>query len=613
MADPVPAAGRYHVPPLGHEVTMKRIGSRLIPLLALPALASVALAQTGSRPSDPPGRVVHELRLAGSYQDLPSMSVDLTGLLGGEVGAPKDFYRLVADLKTVGKHSGGELLVDLTSQSLALNEAQVAELERAMDALRAAGIRTTAYLENATTTHYLAACLCDRVVAAEIGMIDLSAPALGTLYFKDALDLLGVQFQATRAGEFKGAVEPYVLSEMSSHLREHYRAMVQSMNARHVHLVSTRRRIPPDKVRELQGRRLLTARVAKESGLVDDLVPWQGARRAIGPVKAVTFESVGAKKKKQGFNFMSLLSGMGKSEVKKLDEDSIAVLHLSGVIVDGSKEVPGSIVAGPTVELIRRLATDDHVQAMVVRVNSPGGSGTASEAILLALRELAATKPVIVSMGWVAASGGYYVSMVGDEVLAEHNTITGSIGVFGMRPNVGTLARRVGVRQEVVALDDSAALSDVFRPLQDAQMAQIEGYVRDFYGHFRKRILEARRNLTDETLLAVAGGRVWTGQQALGLGLVDRLGGLDDAITTLKKKLGDDELPVVSYPEPDNNPFKMFESLLEGVSSGARSKLALLDAAGFRLEQSLAIALDALKHPGMPRVWMLLPCELAIR
>jgi protease IV len=578
---------------------------------ALPLFAQADPGKDEAKKS--PSRTVHELKLAGEYQDLPSLSLDLGGLLGGGGAAPKNFYQLLTELKGLAKNPGCEVLVDLSNTSFSMNDAQVAELERVLESLRAAKVQTTAYLENATTRHYLVACLCDRILVADVALLDFAAPSLSVMFFKDALDLLGVQFQASRMGEFKGAVEPYLLSEMSTHLRQHYKDMIESMNARNVKLISARRKIGPEKVRELQARRLIPAKVARESGLVDDVVPWQGARRAFGET-ACTFESIGKKKdKKGGFSFMSLLTGMGKSEEKKLEDDSVAVLHLSGVIVDGEKQQPGQIVSGPTVTLIRKLAADDLVRGLVVRVNSPGGSGTASEAILLALRGFAEKKPVVVSMGSVAASGGYYVSMVGGSVFAEHNTLTGSIGVFGMRPNVGALARRIGVRNEVVALDESAAMTDIFRPLPDAQLGQIESFIRDFYGRFRNRILEARKNLTDEALLAVAGGRVWSGQQALGLGLVDKLGGLDDALAAIREKLGDPDLPVATYPESSSNPLKMLESLFEGVSAPDLGKLRLLKSAGFDLSQSIAMALDAIANPAMPRAWMVLPCELSIR
>jgi protease IV len=589
--------------------------TRLVALLAFVAVLPAAFAQSeAAKPeaAKKPGRTVHEVKLTGSYQDLPSMSLDLGGLMGGGSSAPKSFYQLIADLKALAKTPGAEVLVDLSSSGFSVNDAQVAELERTLETLRAAKVQTTAYLENASTRHYLVACLCDRILLADVAMLDVAAPALSVMFFKDALDLLGVQFQATRMGEFKGAVEPYVLSEMSTHLRKHYLDMIESMNARNVQLISARRHMTPEKVREMQGRRMIAAKAAREAGMVDEIVPWQGARRCLGG-EACTFEPVGKKKEKKSFSFMSLFTGLGKTEEKKLEDESLAVLHLSGVITDGEKESPGEIVSGPTVALIRKLAADDLVRGLVVRVNSPGGSGTASEAILLALRAFAEKKPVVISMGSVAASGGYYVSMVGGTVFAEHNTLTGSIGVFGMRPNVSTLARRIGIRNEVVALDESAALGDVFRPLGEAQLGQIESFIRDFYGRFRARILEARKGLTDEALLAIAGGRVWSGQQALGLGLVDKLGGLDDALAALKAKVGDSDLPTVTYPQDSGNPLKMLESLFEGVSISDRGKLELLKAAGFDLTQSIAMAIDALRNPATPRAWVLMPCELAIR
>jgi protease IV len=580
--------------------------SLIIPAVTFAQDADLA----ASKPADR-GRVVHELVLSGVYQDLPSFDMGITELIGGGVGKPKDFYQLIADLKALKKEAGAEVLVDLSDAAFVVNDAQIAELERVFDALRAAKVQTTAYLENATSKHYLVACLADRIVLADAALIDLAAPAMSVMFFKDAFDLLGIQFQATRAGEFKGAVEPYLLSEMSTHLRKHYRDMIESMNARHVQLISSHRKIPAERVRDLQGRRLILAKAAKESGLVDEIVSWQGAQRAMGPAP-ITFERVGKKKgKKSGFNFMSLLTGGSKDEEKKLAEDSIAVLHLSGVITDGNKDT-GGIVSGPTVALIRKLQANEKIKGLAVRVNSPGGSGTASEAILLALRDFAEKKPVVVSMGSVAASGGYYVAMVGGPVFAEHNTITGSIGVFGMRPNVGALARRVGIRNEVIALDESAVMTDVFRPLGEVQLGQLDGFVRDFYTRFRGRITEVRKNLTDEALLAIAGGRVWSGQQALGLGLVDKLGGLDDAVLWLTDKL-DEEYPVVSYPEAEANPFKMLEALFDGASVENRMKLDLLKNAGFDLTQAITMTVDALRNPGLPRAWMLLPAEIAIR
>ncbi len=214
-------------------------------------------------------------------------------------------------------------------------------------------------------------------------------------------------------------------------------------------------------------------------------------------------------------------------------------------------------------------------------------------------------------MGELAASGGYYVSMVGGTVLAEHATITGSIGVFGMRPNMGTLSRRIGLKNEVIALDDAGGMTDVFRPLTDGQLEQIQNHIMEFYERFRGRILEVRRGLTAEKLLAIAGGRVWSGAQALDLGLVDKLGGLDDALAILKEKIGSD-LPTASYPSADSNPFGMLEDMFGGARLLDPAELRVAQAAGFNLTTPLRILADTVEHPSTVRAWMVLPFELRL-
>jgi protease IV len=582
-------------------------------VLSVALLAGLVLCHpVHAQKADKKGRVVHEVKLAGAYQDLPEVGgLGIGSLLGGSMAKPKSFYELIDDLKALEKDKTKEVVFDLSDTTLSLNFAQIEELGRAIASLRNAGTKTVAYLEGAGVDQYLVASLCERIVMADMGIIDIPAPAMSVLFMKDALDLLGVQVQIARAGDFKGAVEPFVLSEMSPHLRSHYLDMVKSMNARIVSLISEQRKLEPEKVRELQGRRLISAKDAREAGLVDETCAWKGSRCAIQDGTSATFQRVGKKKEKPSFNIFTLFSGSTKSE-KGPSDDCHAVLHLSGVIVDGEKEAPGSIVSGPTVALIKRLQGYSKVKGVVVRVNSPGGSATASEAILLALRELAEAKPVVVSMGEVAASGGYYVAMAGGTILAEHNTITGSIGVFGMRPNVGALARRIGIRNELIALDDSASMNDIFRPLGEPQLESLQSHVLDVYDRFRARILEARKSLTDESLKAMAGGRVWSGQQAVELGLVDRLGGLREAVAILAEKTTPD-LPLVSYPEVDTSPFAMLERMLDVASLAEPNQLRMLRAAGFDLSGALRILMDAIENPSAVRVWAMLPFELRVK
>jgi len=574
--------------------------------LLLPALCA-------QPPENPPaGKAVSELVLSGQYEDLPQISLNLSTLLLGAKGLKvKPFFGLVEELdRLAGKKPGGELLVDLSDQDLGLNLVQIAELERAFNRVRQAGIKITAYLENTDLIHYLAACLCDRILMGDMGALDFHAPALNILFLKDVLDLLGIHFQVTRAGRFKGAVEPYVRSSMSPHLRLQYLALLRSLNGGIVDLVARHRNLTAKQILALQEKRLLSPEQAREAGLVDALVPFAGARQAFGK-KGITFKALRKIKPKQAFNLFSFFT-FGLAKRPLLRKPSIVVLHLSGTIVDGSTTSSGEIVSGPTVKLIRKLARNPLVKGVVVRVNSPGGSATASEAILLALRTLAQSKPMVVSMGRVAASGGYYVSMAKVPVLAEHDTITGSIGVFGLRPEVSALARRIGINNERVALHDSSRLDDLFTPLDEEELKTIQLMVDRTYRRFQDRVLEAR-HMKREALLEIAGGRVWSGAQALKLGLVDELGGLEAAANRIRSKLEEKSLPLVHLPRSASSPLEMVKNLIGGLKLAAPSRLALLSRAGFRLQAPLQLLLDALQHPSPARVWALLPGELLIR
>jgi protease-4 len=582
----------------------------LVPtLIALACLLPQAPAQEKKKASaEPDKRVVHELKLSGQYKDLPTRELSATALLTGGGAPPRAFYDLVENLEAA--NDNGEILVDLSATDFSMNLAQLAEMERVMDGLRSRGIKTTAYLEMGGLPHYIMASLCDRVVMADAGMIDFGTPALGVLFLKDAMDLLGIQFQIARSGRFKGAVEPYVRSSMSEHLRAHYLEMIKSLNHKIVATVCHRRGLTPERVESLQSRRLITPALALESGLVDVLMPWHGARRAMGDHKDLEFKAM-VKKKKGGFNLLAMLSSSGSKSYRGPRKPSIVVLHLSGVIQDGKSQSSGNIVSGPTVELIRELADDEKVEGVVVRVNSPGGSGMASEAIVLALRELQKKKPVVVSMGELAASGGYYVAMVGCPVLAEHDTITGSIGVFGMWPNMAALSRRIGLKNEIVSLNDAATMADIFSPKTDDQLETLQTMVDEFYDRFLQRVLECR-SMKKERLLELAGGRVWTGAQALEAGLVDRIGGLKDAVALLTEKIGktEDKLPLAHFPKVSNNPFEMLENLLGAMVRENSMGLQLAQAAGFDLQVPLAIIRSTLENSSNPGIWMVHPTEL---
>lgn len=543
-------------------------------LSGLPAQDSKPDAKAAPK-EEKPGAI--KLSLSGSYLDLPEAGLSLTSLMAGGETQPKAFYELVAKLDSHAKSDDKRpILVDL-SQGLVLNLVQVAELERSFAKLRAAGKKTTAYLEGADLAQYQVAALCDSILLADMGGIDLRSLALSVTFMKDALDLLGVQMDIVRCGEFKGAVEPFMLSQMSEHLRAHYKAMVEHMNADVVRRIAERRGLEKTKVRELQRIRVLGAKEALASKLVDAIVPWDGAERAMqtrAQDPRLAFEdALATKKKRQSINPLTMLTELlnPKGE-KKIDADTLVVLHLSGGIEDGEKASAGTIVSGPTVKAIESLTRNEHVKGVVVRVNSPGGSATASEAILIALRRLADKKPVVVSMGSVAGSGGYYVTCLGKPIFAEEGTITGSIGVFGMRPNFGALMRRVGIREEIVGLDASAELEAMDRPWSEAMKGTIQARVDEVYERFVGHVAAARK-LTKEQVLEIAGGRVWSGRQAVANKLVDRIGGLEDALMVVAKEAGLGTDKVLHLPKPKSP----LDALLSSLGDDAEIALPGLD------------------------------------
>jgi protease-4 len=591
-----------------------------IPLLALCLVATVS-AQEPEEVVEVTSEVaqIPLFKPAGRYMDLPEAAFDPTALLGGGGAQPKAFFKLIETIDELAAGEGEMVLMDLTDP-VGLNLAQMREVERAFGRLHAAGKKVVAYVENCRTVTVQLMAMCDRVLMADMGMVDFSSPAITVMHMKDALDLLGVNVDVTRVGEFKGAVEPYMLPEMSDRLREHYVQMLDSMNADIVRRVAEGRGITQEKVRDLQRRRMLRASEALEAGLVDALVPWRGAEHALAmQMEDEEFELVDApkkKKKKRNLDFFSLMRDLmnPKDDEEEIEDPEIVVLHLSGAISDGDRAVPGSIVSGPVVEQVEKLRDNENVKAVVVRINSPGGSATASEAIRLALAELAEAKPVVYSMGDLAASGGYWITAIGRPIFAEVGTITGSIGVFSLRMSPGPLMRRIGVNNDMVALDPGAEMDRVDRPWSTEGRATMQGFVDEIYDRFIA-IVATSRSMAPDAVRPIAGGRVWSGAQALDLDLVDQLGGIDDAVALVRSEVGGDEdIEVRHYPQPRDLASSFLSQMLN-----AKALLESEPRMGMLLQQAgscdvlFALLRDALDPGAAQRVYALLPGDLTIR
>ncbi len=573
---------------------------------------------------------LRQIALSGSYDDLMQpASIDPTSLLLGQAPAKsKSYFRLCEYLQEMGDEENlTHVLLDLSDSAIGFNSAQLDEFTRRMAVLKAKGKKTIAWLEDASNVHMAIAACCDEIIMADFGGVDMPSSALETMFYRDAMDLVGVKASVVRAGDFKGAVEPYTNPVMSEHLKGHYLAMLESINAAQVSRIAKGRGLTTAAVRELQKKRMLLPADALAAGLVTKLAPY-------GSMKSTVQESIGKdiewtkpkSKPKRELSIFEIMSKAmaGPKENAKLKDDSIAILHLSGAIVDGKEASPGSIVAGPMVKSIEELIQDDRVKGVVVRVNSPGGSATASEAIRQALDELARKKPVVISMGEMAASGGYWVSCIGQPIYAEHGTITGSIGVFSLKLSLGSLLRRVGVHVESVTLDESASSNAIDRAWSEAEIHNMQRFIDEVYDRFL-RLASQSRNIPIEKLKTLAGGRVWSGDQAKQHGLVDEIGGVDDCIAIVAKKASLEKYKVVHRPEPSTG-IDLFRMLDEsssgdiaieqiGVLQSLEQKLfGIFAQRGFRLDTTRVLLRSGWQNPsGKPAIWALMPQEMRVR
>jgi len=572
-----------------------------------------------------PKNQVQVITLSGAYVDLMGATAfDPTSLITGSgPGKRKSFYKLCDYLDELGQNEKvTHVVFDLSDSAIDFNLAQLDELTRRLHLLKKGGKKMGAWLETASSTHMAIAASCDYVALADFGGIDMPSMSMQSIFYRDAMDLVGVKASVVRAGNFKGAVEPYVNSVMSEHLRNHYLEMLKTMNDAQVSLLAKGRGLTTEKVRELQAKRVLLPSEAIQVGLVDKLAPYGSMKETMSEwIKepAGWIETTAKPKKEMSvFELMGKLMSGPAETASRTKENTIAVMHLSGTIQDGKTAVAGSIVSGPTVKAIEEIIKDDKIKGAVIRINSPGGSATASEAIRRALVQLKDKKPTIVSMGDVAASGGYWVSCIGVPVYAERGTLTGSIGVFSLKLSFGSLVKRIGLHFENISLDDSANSFSPDRTWSESDEKAIQDSINDVYGKFLKLVSESR-GIKIEKLDDLAGGRVWSGTQAKGAGLVDEIGGLDDCLAIVAKKAALDKYNVVHRPNVAGG--LDLSSILGSTDDEeirwmgiSRDALKLLRQRGFSSSVMDCLIHDAMENiSGRPTIWAIGPAEIDVK
>lgn len=443
------------------------------------------------------------------------------------------------------------------------------ELRAALADFKRSGKFVVSYNETYSQGQYYLATVADRIYLQPEGAMDWRGLAMNVFFYKglfDKLDLKAEVFRPT-ACKYKSAVEPYILTKMSDANRMQMQALADSMWGTVVEAVSEARGIAPDRLNELADRLQVTLpEDALRYGFIDGLIYEDGMDGV--------FADLGAKPDREGsFSFVTLgeyVSQAG-SDLKNISAAQIAVVYADGAIVDGEGTY-GDVYGNTLAQTLEKVRRDARVKAVVLRVNSPGGSALASDVIWRQMELLRAEKPVIVSMGSYAASGGYYISCPADAIVADRMTLTGSIGVFGIYLNtVDALRNKLGITIDGVKTNTSSNMG-VLGALTPAERASVMRGVDKVYTTFTEHVAEGR-NLPLEKVLDIAGGRVWTGADARDIGLVDVCGGLREAIAVAADKAelkgGDFRITEV-LEEPET-----FMMLLSSLFSEVKARIEL--------------------------------------
>ena len=458
-------------------------------------------------------------------------------------------YGLDDILSSIQKAKDNENIkgIYLQAGTMAASCASLEEIRNALKSFKESGKFIVAYGDYYTQGLYYLASVADKVIVNPQGKIEWQGLLVKTIFFKDLLKKVGVEMEIFKVGTYKSAVEPYIATEMSDANREQVTAFMNSTWERLLEDVSASRNIPAEVLNKYTDGFLMLepAETYIANGMADTLMYKDGV---LNYLKELTG--------REGNESLRTLSLEDMKNVKRnvpLDKSGniIAVYYAFGEI-DGGTSTDEGIQSEKVIKDLRKLREDETVKAVVLRVNSPGGSAYGSEQIWREVVLLKQEKPVIVSMGDYAASGGYYISCAADCIVADPTTLTGSIGIFGMFPNMeNLLSDKLGLHFEAVKTNLHADMGDMTRPFNAAEKAAMQNYINNGYKLFVQRCAEGR-GMSTEAIEKIAEGRVWTGSTAKELGLVDELGGLDKALEIAVQKAGIESYSILNYPDKDN-------------------------------------------------------------
>ncbi|MCB9731539.1 MAG: signal peptide peptidase SppA [Deltaproteobacteria bacterium] len=517
---------------------------------------------------------VRVFRLMGQVTEAPaafSLFASGSGVVFPELIAALDRESRRPEVKALAIRLGTDL-------GIAQGEELAAAIARARDRKK----EVVVHLESASTGQLLAVRTADTIAMTPEGSLFLTGLRAEVSFYKDLLATLGIRADIEAVGKYKSAAEPYRLTTMSDAAKEQLESLLDSLYASVVRgVASPARKVSEDDVRRLVDVGLFTADEAKKAHLVDETAYWPALRESLAkrygelslaypvPDDVPDLSSI--------FSVIELLTKSPSDATS--DRPRVALVTLEGPIVSGAGGgglfgAEAAVASDDVVATLEALAKDPQVKAVVLRVDSPGGSALASDVIWRAVAQLAETRPVVASLGDVAASGGYYVASAAKRILASDATLTGSIGVFGGKMVIGELLDKIGVHTVVLSRGKHAGMMSSLSGFSDSERAVFRGHMEHTYQTFVNRV-RSGRGMSYDAVDKIAQGRVWTGEQARGVGLVDSVGGLYNAVVEAAKaaKLDVAAVDVVRYPKA--------RSLLEMLEGDPQRLLApRLDVAG---------------------------------
>ena len=529
----------------------------------LGVMSLVGMVASGSATQNVSDNTVLVMNLAGQMEE--QAGEDVMGLLTGSGISGMGLQETLSAIEKA-KENDKVKGIYIEAGAFGADYAQVQEIRDALKDFKKSGKWIVAYGDSYSQGAYYLCSVADKVYLNPSGEVDWHGIASEPMFVKDLLQKVGVKMQVVKVGKYKSATEMYTEDRMSDANREQVTAFITGIWNNMVKAVGESRKINADSLNAYADRLVMFegAEALKKMKFVDDLLYHDQVKAEVKKLLDIDED--------KKINQVSI--GAMQNVKQKQKGEQIAVYYAYGDIVDtpsqGLLMGGGHQIVGNEVNKdLQKLAEDEDVKAVVIRVNSPGGSAYASEQIWHQIEELKAKKPVVVSMGGYAASGGYYISCGANYIFAEPTTLTGSIGIFGVLPDRSELmTKKLGLKFDEVKTNKNANFGASSRPFNAEELGLLQGYINRGYELFRKRVADGRK-MTVEQIEENAQGHVFTGEDALKIKLVDELGGLDKAVAKAAKLAKLDEYHTTPYPaSPD-----LMEQLLNKTNSGSGNYL----------------------------------------